>query len=76
MKKCLCVLIEVDANEVEQGSNLEFNCKSPKVTATVETISPSLPSSPKVLKRKKLKWIQVVEISPNTSNDGENAHEE
>jgi hypothetical protein len=76
MKKGLCVLIEVDANEIEQGNNLEFNCKSPKMIATVETTSPPLPSSPKVLKCKKLKWIQVVEISPDTSNDGENAHEE
>jgi hypothetical protein len=76
MKKGLYVLIEVDADEVEQGSNLEFNCKSPKVIATIEITSPSLPSSPKVLKHKKLKWIQVVEISPDTSNDGENAHEE
>jgi hypothetical protein len=46
------------------------------VIATIESTSPSFPSSPKVLKCKKLKWFQVVEISPNTSNDNENAHEE
>ncbi len=57
MKKGLCVLMDVNANEVEQGSNMEFNCKSPKVIATIETVSPSFPSSLKVPKHKKLKRI-------------------
>jgi len=74
MKKKLCVLAKVDVNDVEHGSNLELNCKSPKVIATIEIASLSFPSSLKVPKWKKLKWIQVVEISLNTSNDGENAN--
>ncbi len=49
--------MDVNANEVEQGSNMEFNCKSPKVIATIETVSPSFPSSLKVPKHKKLKRI-------------------
>ncbi len=76
MKKGSCVLIEVDTYEVEQGSNLEFNCKSPKVIIAIEIVSLSFPSFPKILMCKKLKQIQVVEISPYTSNDGESAHEE
>jgi len=76
MIKGLCVLTKVDVDEAEQGSNLELNCKSPKMTATIKIASPSIPSSPKVVKHKKLKWIQVVEISLDTSNDGESVHEE
>ncbi len=75
MKKGLCVLIEVDVDEVKQGSNLELNCKSPKMTTTIETTSPSISSFPKVVKHKNLKQIQVVEISLDTSNDGESVHE-
>jgi len=45
------------------------------VTATIEIASPSFPSFLEVFKHKKLKRIQVVEISFDTSNDGENAHE-
>ncbi len=63
------------ADEVEQGSNLELNCKSPKVIVTIETTSPSFPSSLEVPKWKKLQQIQVVQISLDTSNDGESAHE-
>ncbi len=74
MKKVLCVLTKVDVDDVEHGSNLELNCKSPKVITTIEIASPSLPSSLKVPKWKKLKRIQVVEISLNTSNDGESAN--
>jgi hypothetical protein len=74
MKKVLCVLTKVDVNDVEHGSNLELNCKSPKVIATIEIASPSLPSFLKVPKWKKLKRIQVVEISLNASNDGESAN--
>jgi hypothetical protein len=70
MKKGLCVLIKVDVDETKHGSNLELNCKSPKVTSIIDTTSPSFPSSLKVPKYKKVKQIQVVEISFDTSNDG------
>ncbi len=58
--------MEVNANEVKQGSNLEFNCKSLKVISSIKTASPSFPSSLEVPKCKKLKRIQVVEISFDT----------
>jgi dethiobiotin synthetase len=46
------------------------------VTTTIETASPSFPSSLEIIKHKKLKRIQVVEISLGTLNHGESAHEE
>jgi hypothetical protein len=46
------------------------------VTATIETTSLSFPSSLEVPKQKKLKRIQMVQISFDTSNDGESALEE
>jgi hypothetical protein len=55
MKKGLCVLTKVDADEAKQNNNLELNCKSPKMTSTIEIASPPIPSSPKVVKHKKLK---------------------